>query len=116
MADDGRRDYPVGYGKPPRHTQFQKGRSGNPKGRPKGSLNFATALRRALLALVTVKEGGMTRKMTKFEVACRQQSNKAAAGDHRSFKLMVELLRQMTGGTDPQEPITIMISETESRL
>jgi hypothetical protein len=70
--------YAVGFGKPPRHTQFQKGRSGNPKGRPKGSVNFATGLRRALLATVMVKDNGITRRMTKFDVACRQQSNKAA--------------------------------------
>jgi hypothetical protein len=36
VADD---RYEVGFGKPPKHTRFQKGRSGNPKGPPKGSKN-----------------------------------------------------------------------------
>ena len=33
MPPDNKRDYEVGYGKPPRHTRFTKGRSGNPRGR-----------------------------------------------------------------------------------
>ena len=50
-------DYAVGYGKPLRHTGFQKSRSGNPKGRPKGSKNLATLLAEALDEKVQVTEG-----------------------------------------------------------
>jgi Family of unknown function (DUF5681) len=35
--------YKVGYGKPPKTTRFKKGKSGNPGGRPKGSLNLQRA-------------------------------------------------------------------------
>ena len=43
-------DYEVGYGKPPLHTRFQKGKSGNPKGRPRGKKNMSTLLSTALNA------------------------------------------------------------------
>ena len=40
--------YEIGYGKPPKHTQFKPGQSGNSKGRPRGQRNFRTAVRDAL--------------------------------------------------------------------
>ena len=49
-------DYDVGYGKPPRHTRFKKGQSGNPRGRPSGSKNLATVLSEALNELVIVAD------------------------------------------------------------
>ncbi len=91
MADD--REYEIGYGKPPKATRFQKGQSGNPKGRPKGSLNVATILERAMLQKVQVKENGQARAYTKLEVAITQLANKAAGGDLKAFREISSYLR-----------------------
>ena len=52
------RQYTVGKGKPPEHTRFQKGQSGNPTGRRKGSKNVATLLEQVLNERVVVTENG----------------------------------------------------------
>lgn len=80
----------IGFGKPPKHTQFRKGQSGNPKGRPKGSKNIIVLIRKALEEKVTVKGPGGTHSMSTFEAALMQQANKAASGDIRAFR---EVLR-----------------------
>ena len=73
------RDYEVGYGKPPRHTRFQKGRSGNPTGRPRGRKNMATLLSAALDASIIVVENGQRKKITKREAIVTQLVNKSAS-------------------------------------
>ena len=85
-------NYEVGYGKPPRHTRFKKGQSGNPKGRPNGSKNAATLLNEALHEEVVVNENGRRRTLTKLEAAMKQLANRAAAGDHRSLQLLFNQL------------------------
>ena len=77
-------DYVVGYGKPPKERQFARGRSGNPKGRPKGSKNLATTFMEIGRERITVTEGGRTRTMTKAEAVVHQLTNKAASGDPRA--------------------------------
>jgi hypothetical protein len=116
MADDDGADYTVGYGRPPRQTRFQKGQSGNRRGRPKGTLNLATTLLNALLETVTVNERGIKRKMTKLDVAIRQQTNKAASGDGQALKLLTQLHRESADGTNLAKTIEIVVSETDLKL
>ncbi len=71
----------IGYRKPPKQTQFVKGQSGNPKGRPKGSQNLATLLQKITKQRVTVTENGRSREMSKAEAIFVQLVNKALRGD-----------------------------------
>jgi hypothetical protein len=82
---------PVGYASPPAATRFKKGVSGNPKGRPKGSLNVATVFTKTLRERVVINEHGRRKSVTKLEAALKQLVNKAATGDLRAFAQLVEL-------------------------
>jgi hypothetical protein len=92
--------YEVGYGKPPKHTQFQKGRSGNPKGRPKRNKNIYDLVKKAFEERVTVKSPGRTHSMTKLEAALAQLANKAASGDIKALREAIRLREKL----QEQEP------------
>jgi Family of unknown function (DUF5681) len=79
----------VGYRNPPKHSQFRKGQSGNPKGRPKGSKNVQTLLSNALYETVYANVNGRPRKITKVEAMIMQLVNNAARGDYRSIALLL---------------------------
>ena len=72
MPSDKKRDYEVGYSKPPRHTRFTKGQSGNPRGRAPGAKNLKTLLIDALNELVVVTENGGRRTISKGQAIIKQ--------------------------------------------
>jgi hypothetical protein len=76
----------VGYGNPPEETRFVKGKSGNPKGRPKGRKNFSTMLQTISRERIPVTVNGRVKYMTKLEACIHQLSNKAASGDMRAIR------------------------------
>ena len=84
-------DYKVGFCRPPKHSRFKPGQSGNPKGRPKGSRNLDTIERDVLLKPVKVTEGGRSRTVTTYEAILLGLHQDALGGEipaiDRLFKL-----------------------------
>jgi len=83
-------DYEIGYGKPPVATRFQRGRSGNPQGRAKGSRNLAQLIERELDQPLTITENGRRRSITKREAVAKQLVNKAVAGDPKAMPFLAQ--------------------------
>jgi hypothetical protein len=83
--------YKVGYGKPPKSTRFKKGKSGNPRGRPKGSLNLVTDLTAELGEHITVREDGRPRKVSKQRALIKSLMAKALQGDVRATTSLLAL-------------------------
>ena len=92
MADDGGPDYKVGYKRPPLHTRFRKGQSGNLRGRPRGSKNFSTLLAEALNEPVVVTEDGRRRRISKRELGLKQLANKFAMAEAQATKILLGLM------------------------
>jgi hypothetical protein len=77
------RNYQIGYGKPPGHTRFRPGVSGNPRGRPRGA-SAGRADRLALkeiYRLITVREGEQALTLPTFQAMMRQLARIALKGN-----------------------------------
>ena len=90
MSDGGLKDCEVGYGRPPKATRFAPGKSGNPRGRPKGSRSVGAVLKGIMSQKVTVSEGGRMRRVSRVELMLLRLVNDAARGDPRATKLALE--------------------------
>jgi hypothetical protein len=103
MPRDDEGDYEVGYGKPPHHTRFKTGQSGNPRGRPSGAKNLSTLLNEALNEpVVVVTENGGRKRISKRQASFKQLVNEAAKGNWRALKLLVDILQDIERRTAPQ--------------
>src|SRR3954454_19799043 len=72
--------YDVGHGRPPVHSRFQKGQSGNPRGRRSREKSMPAAVLKALHSKVVVTENGERKSVPRIEVAARQLANKERGG------------------------------------
>lgn len=83
-------DYEIGYGRPPKSTQFKKGQSGNPRGRPPGAKGVAASLNRELATKIKVVEDDKELLITKAEALAKRLSAKALMGDMKALALLVK--------------------------
>lgn len=79
-----------GYMKPPKHAQFKKGQSGNPKGRPRKPDNVPTMIERVLKRKVRVE--GEDKKITLMDALMRKLREQVLDGDVRAFRLAQKVL------------------------
>jgi hypothetical protein len=94
--------YEVGYGKPPEHTRFKPGQSGNPKGRPKKAQNASTLFDKVTAEKITIKEGDKTRQVSKLEGIIQRAVNAALQGDSKAINLIFRIARE-TQRFQPEE-------------
>jgi len=108
--------YRVGYGKPPTHTRFQKGRSGNPFGRPRAPKSFRMLTLRLLDEEVSLTENGQQRVLSRLQVIFTQIVNKAAMGDQKFQALLLEYAPAMDVELRSSRPLTPEALERVRRL
>ena len=98
-------DYEIGYRRPPLHTRFQPGVSGNPSGRRKGAKNLRTLVEDILREEIPLREGSVTKKVTKAEAVVRGLVIGAMKGDSRSQMTLFRLAEQIGQFEQAQQPL-----------
>ena len=112
--DETKAEYTVGRGKPPLHTRFKKGQSGNPRGpRPK---NLPALLVAALNEPVVVSANGESRQITKREAVIAQLVDKSTGADLRATKMLIDMLKDVekkAGARPSPEPAPFTAADEE---
>jgi len=111
---EGKRDYEIGYGKPPAGRRFQKGQSGNPRGPRRKDLS--ALLVAALNEPVYTTIDGHRRKITKREAIIKQMVDKSADADLRATKMLFDMLKEVeekAGTASPPEPAALTAPDRE---
>jgi Family of unknown function (DUF5681) len=104
----------VGYGRPPLHSRFKPGQSGNPKGRAKQSRNLRTIVQQVLLEDMPIREGGRLRRMPAIEALVRT-TRARAFGDPKALAALVVLMKQYGFGPDRDEPAADLLSVADQQ-
>ena len=87
-------EYKIGRGKPPAHTRFKKGQSGNPKGRPTGVSNIKTLLNANLGKTMVIRENGEAQEVTGADAVVLKMMQLCMAGDRNACTYIIDKIEK----------------------
>lgn len=101
-------NYDIGFGKPPRGTQFRKGLSGNPSGRPKGSRNLKTIVAKYFNQKMEISTGGKTRRLPVIDILMMRLRKHALEGDWKAMQQILALYQTYVEFQEvPTDPVQL---------
>lgn len=109
-------DYDVGYGRPPKNGQFQKGRSGNPAGRRAEQERFASVLREELASEIVMKIGDQKIKASVMRGLTKLMINMALSGDKKAISELMRQINRYFPEQSTTEDATLPPSEEDMKL
>src|SRR5260370_39118059 len=90
-----------GYGRPPKATRFKKGQRSNPVGRPRGRRGEAP-YEAVLGQMVTIREGGVERRVTAEEAFLLQRAERGVGGGGAATRTALGPIEKITAPRSPQ--------------
>jgi hypothetical protein len=115
LPDQAEPEHKVGYRQPPKRTQFKRGHSGNPRGRPPSKGGFKGEILEEIAEKVAIREQGVQKKVTKFRAALKSLVANAVHGDPRSTKLLIDCLSKVAEDEPAVRPVTTQAIAEEDR-
>lgn len=117
-------DYAVGYGRPPVHTQFKQGTSGNPRGRPRGATALKTLVREMMNGRVSVRTTAGVTKMTRIEALLHKVFELGLKGNPRAQACLLNLYSaavpegtdQPSGGGDERDDGVLRLQQLSEQF
>lgn len=106
----------TGYKRPPAASRWEKGQSGNPTGRKRGTANLKTDLIAELSEVIQITEGGNPRRITKQRALLKSLTAGAIKGDPRSANLILNLLARALEDDPPPKANSPVSADDEAIL
>ena len=106
----------IGFGQPPKSSQFKPGFSGNKKGRPKGSKNTLKLLNEALSQKISVNQNGKKTQISKKTAMLTQLINKGISGDLKAIQILFPYMLTIDMKEEEKEQVLKALSKNDQDI